>query len=226
MKGYADESTNCLNLKERGDAVKEQTVDARGMLCPKPLMLVKKMLDQADVGTGLIVLLDNEMAFANVTRFLKDNHAEPVCEQDGNQFAIRAEKREPSASQADPADYCAPVPGHSPGGPLVMVFTSNMMGRGSEELGQLLVQACINTLPEMDVRPETLIMYNSGIHLAIEGSKVLESLQKLADSGVRILVCGTCLDYFQVTDKIKVGIVSNMYEILDALCNAGRIIYP
>ena len=204
----------------------QRTVDARGMLCPKPLMLVKKTLDEVDVESRLVVLLDNEMAFANVMRFLNDHKTDPVSEQKGSEFTIQAEKKVLSTPGPDPADGCVPLPGSESGGPPVMVFTSNAMGQGSEELGRLLVQACINTLPEMDGGPETLVFYNSGIHLTTEDSAVLDSLRSLIDKGVRVLVCGTCVDYFQVKDKVRVGIISNMYEILDVLCAASRIIYP
>jgi selenium metabolism protein YedF len=107
-----------------------------------------------------------------------------------------------------------------------MVFTGRSMGRGSEELGRLLIQACINALPELDAGPEVLILYNSAIELAAEGSAVLGSLRTLADRGVRIYVCGTCVDYFGMKEKIRVGLISNMYEILELLSGASKIIYP
>jgi selenium metabolism protein YedF len=204
----------------------ERTVDARGMLCPKPLMLVKKALEEVDVGVQLVVLLDNDTACANVTRFLTDNSAKPVTHQDGTLFTIRAEKTESTGASPVTDVYCTPELGRHTDGPLAMVFAANAMGRGSDELGQLLIQACINTLPEMDSGPDVLIFYNSAAQLTIEDSPVLGSLQKLAETGVRILVCGTCADYFDLKDRIRVGQISNMYEILEVLCSASRVIYP
>jgi selenium metabolism protein YedF len=203
----------------------EQTIDARGMLCPRPLMMVKKTLEQVEVGTCLVVLLDNDMACSNVNRFLQDNGAAPVVTQEGEAITIRAQKTQTGLAAPDAAAYCAPTGlGHT--GPTVMVFTHNGMGQGSEELGWILVQACINALPEMTPRPQVLVFYNSAVQLTVEGSPVLDSLRQLQADGATLLVCGTCLDFFQLKDHLRVGTISNMYEILEHLARADKVIYP
>jgi intracellular sulfur oxidation DsrE/DsrF family protein len=64
------------------------------------------------------------------------------------------------------------------------------------------------------------------VHLALEGSDTLEDLKEIAAAGVEILVCGTCLNFFNVKDKLGVGIVSNMYDIAGAMSGAGRLVIP
>lgn len=204
----------------------ERTVDARGMLCPKPLMLVKQALDEVEPGSRLVILLDNDVACANVTRLLRDQGGEPETRQEGAVFRLEAVKAAEAPQTPEPEAYCEPAPGSVPAGPLVMVFREDTMGRGSDELGRLLIQACINTLPDMNPKPDVLVFYNSGVRLVLEGAPTLGSLEKLADQGVRVLVCGTCIQYFEVKEQVRVGIISNMYEILDVLCGASRIVYP
>ena len=98
------------------------------------------------------------------------------------------------------------------------------MGRGSGELGGILVRSLMHTLNEVEPRPDKLIFFNSGVKLTVEGSEVLEDLRTLEQGGAEILVCGTCLDYFKIKDKVAVGEVSNMYTIAETLLGAGRTV--
>jgi selenium metabolism protein YedF len=203
---------------------RECRIDARGMLCPKPLMLVKKALEEAEVGTRFMILLDNDMACANVARFLQDSGAAPVTTQEGREMTISAEKKQVVPSVLPAGTSCST--GGGVAGPLVMVFTQNGMGHGAEELGKILIQACINTLADVKPRPDVLVFYNGSVQLTVEGSPVLDTLKNLSAAGVKILVCGTCLNYFQLKKQLRVGVVSNMFEILDQMAGAGKVIYP
>ncbi|NTW33117.1 MAG: sulfurtransferase-like selenium metabolism protein YedF, partial [Bacteroidetes bacterium] len=111
-------------------------------------------------------------------------------------------------------------------GNYVVAVQRNRLGDGAEELGLILIKGFINTLPETTLKPKTIIFLNSGIFLALNDSPVIDSLRKLEHSGVEVLTCGTCLDYYQKKDKLGVGKVSNMYEILERLSNTGNVIYP
>jgi len=83
-----------------------------------------------------------------------------------------------------------------------------------------------HTLQELDTLPDKIIFYNSGVKLTVNGSDVLEDIRELAQAGVEMLVCGTCLNFFSLTDRLAVGTISNMYEIADVLTSAGRLIRP
>ncbi|HQP49647.1 MAG TPA: sulfurtransferase-like selenium metabolism protein YedF, partial [Spirochaetota bacterium] len=111
-------------------------------------------------------------------------------------------------------------------GPNVFVIAANTMGKGDDELGEVLMKAFIHTIFDLDYTPDTLIFYNTGVRLAAKGSDVLDDLQKLEEQGVEILVCGTCANFFNIKEDICVGIISNMYDIAGTMSRAGRIVMP
>ena len=100
------------------------------------------------------------------------------------------------------------------------------MGTGPDELGSILIKAFVNTIKETKPLPKKIIFYNSGILLTAEGSPLIASLNELEKSGVAILVCGTCVNYFNKQNLIRAGIISNMYTILEALTEADKVIKP
>lgn len=110
--------------------------------------------------------------------------------------------------------------------PAVVVIASDTMGRGDDELGHLLVRSYLHTLTEVSPRPDTLIFYSSGVRLAVEGSPALDDLRALADRGVRVLLCGTCLNHFGLKEKVAVGEISNMYAISETMLTAGKVVSP
>jgi len=108
-------------------------------------------------------------------------------------------------------------------GQLIFINSSHL-GRGSDELGSILMRSFLFSLTEMEVKPQRIIFMNSGVHLCCEGSPVLDSLLALEEKGVEILVCGTCLDYFQLKEKLCVGKVTNMYSSVEHLLAAEKVI--
>ena len=214
----------------------EKRIDARGLLCPKPLILVKKTLSEAEPEARLEVLLDNATARDNVLRFLQDFHTNPVCGEDQGMFTITAVKGAVAlASEPRPEEYCRSGP--APVRPLVIVFSRAEMGSagaaatatwgaGSQELGRILLQACVNTIKEVTPLPGSLLFYNAGVYLTCEGSPVIGSLKTLEEKGVKLLVCGTCLDYFELKSKCQVGTVSNMLDIMQSIASAGTVFAP
>ncbi len=112
----------------------------------------------------------------------------------------------------------------SAGGPLVVLVSSDSLGRGSDELGERLMSAFFHTLLEIPQRPDKVVFMNSGVRLTVEGSRALDDLRELAGQGTEILACGTCLSYFELTEMLAVGQISNMYEIATVLLEAGRVV--
>ena len=109
---------------------------------------------------------------------------------------------------------------------LVVFIASEGMGRGDEELGTTLMASFLDTLSQFKDELSHLIFVNAGAKLVAEGSAVLEPLRQLEQMGVQLLACGTCLNYYDIKDKLAVGSVSNMYAIIETLAQAGRIIRP
>ncbi len=111
-------------------------------------------------------------------------------------------------------------------GPLVLVVSSEVMGRGEHaELGGILIRSFFHALGEVKPTPVTILFFNSGVKLVVQDSPVLQDLQALANQGVEILACGTCLGYYDLTDQVAVGEVSNMYTIAETMLGAGKTVY-
>ena len=190
-------------------------VDAREFPCPQPVILTRNALRE---GGAVTTIVDNETARHNVTR---------MAEKAGH--TVRAEEKDDGTylhigGEIAPQEAEAPAPSSASSGPLVLTIPSNTMGRGDDELGGVLIRGFFHTLGEVEPLPETIIFFNSGVHLVAEGSPILEDLQHLCEAGVEILACGTCLGHYELKDKIAVGEVSNMYTIAEALLGAGKVI--
>lgn len=199
----------------------EHTVDARTLKCPQPLMMAKKALEGMSAGERLRVQIDNETARDNLMRFLRDNGMTPVLSSEGGVYTIAVEKVLDAAPLGDTEAYCAPD--RPQAGP-VIVLNHNGMGSGSEELGRVLLQACIFTLKDISPLPSVILCYNAGVLVAAEGAPTVPALADLVSRGVTLLLCGTCVDYYELKGKIAVGTISNMYEILQRVSTSERVI--
>ena len=200
-----------------------KTVDARGKLCPVPLIMTKKALAELAENESLQILLNNETSFQNVVRLLKEHKIEFATEKQDDIFTIFVRKAGIIPEETNVEDFCSID--STKLSDYVLTVKRNRMGDGAEELGEILIKACINTLPDIDLKPKKIIFLNSGIFLALKDSPVIESLRKIENMGVTILVCGTCLYYYNKKGELGVGIVSNMYDILDSMTKASKVIF-
>jgi selenium metabolism protein YedF len=193
------------------------TVDARGLTCPQPVIQTRKAMEQANL---VVTLVDNETARTNVSRMAERAGWQVDVTPDGDDFSI-------SLTRGDAVSQAEPVMVGRAGvvdGPLLLVVSADAMGRGDAELGNILVRAFFHTLGEVEPLPRTIIFFNSGVKLACEGSQVLDDLCALAEQGIEMLVCGTCLGYYELTEKLDVGQVSNMYDIAETMLGAGKVV--
>lgn len=195
-----------------------RTVDARGQACPQPVILTRKAL--AEGGFDLLeVIVDDASTRENVERFaVYANCAVEAVAEEGplSRILIRP------GGQATPAARPAPAP--SPEAQAATVFISSAgIGSGDEQLAALLMRGFLYTLTEAEATPARIILMNGGVRLAVEGSDALVNLRRLADRGVEILACGTCLEFLQLKDALAVGRVSNMYEIAGLLLQGNTL---
>ena len=205
-----------------------KTFDARGMACPLPVVNAKKESEEMTNGGTLIILVDNEIAVQNLTKFGNSKGFTVSSEKKADKdFAVTFQIPENGAAPATAAESAAPTcaPDSKKHG-LVAVLSANTMGNGEEQLGKLLMKSFIFALTKQDQLPETILCYNSGAYLTCEGSDSLEDLKSLEAEGVKILTCGTCLDFYNLKEKLAVGGVTNMYEIIEIMENAGTIVRP
>jgi selenium metabolism protein YedF len=201
-------------------------VDARELSCPEPVIRTMKALE---MNSNILVIVDNVMALENVKRLgSKVGCAIEVDNEEDGTYRIHLSKGEgikPIIGKDDDL-LCEnrPVPVRS--GPFVIVFPENRMGRGSDELGEVLIRAFIHTLPLQETKPDTIIFYNSGVKLTVRGAAVLDDLKTLAEAGVEMLVCGTCVNYYDIAKDVAVGTISNMYDIAGIMSRSGRLVMP
>lgn len=190
-------------------------IDCRGLACPQPVITTKKALEEMKEG-DLLVIVDNPTARDNVQRFAQSQGATVKVEMKGENFLLHIRKTETQGR------------GHRmmEAQKVVVYINSHVMGFGEEALGRILMKSFLKTLLDLQPIPSKLIFINSGVRLTTEGSEVLESLRILSDKGVEIMSCGTCLDFYGLKEKLKVGVISNMFDIAQSLLEADRLIRP
>jgi selenium metabolism protein YedF len=173
------------------------------------------------------VVVDDSIALENIRRMAKKlGCAFQVEEKERGVFHILLTMPDQGVGhQEEPSATCSSEPDQATR-PLVVVFSENGMGRGNQELGFVLVKAFIHTLSEQDEVPDKIIFYNTGVLLTVKGGDVVDDLKKLAGAGTDILICGTCANYFDISKDIDVGVISNMYDIANVMCQAGRLVMP
>ena len=209
--------------------MKKIKVDAMGDQCPIPVIKTKKALKEITETTLVEVHVDNEIAVQNLSKMAKQKNLEYKCEKLEEQhyiIKINAEAEGVSIQQKAPAENDKEICYPDRKSNTVVVLSSNQMGNGSEELGQILMKGFIFALTELDELPSTVLLYNTGVKLSTEGSNSIEDLKTLQAQGVEILSCGTCLNYYDLTEKLQVGDVTNMYFILEKMAQADKIIRP
>ena len=205
--------------------MKTVIVDAVGEPCPIPVVKATKALRELGEPGTLEVRVDNEIAVQNLTRMAAGNHLPVQAEKKGEHlFVVTMEVAEPvgDAPAEEPALTCVP----DARGDLVVAVDSETMGRGSDELGKLLMKSFLFAVSQLPRLPRTVLFYNGGAKLTVEGSESLEDLRNMEAQGVESLTCGTCLNFYGLAEKLAVGGVTNMYAIVEALANAGKVIKP
>ncbi|MFH2046008.1 MAG: sulfurtransferase-like selenium metabolism protein YedF [Pseudomonadota bacterium] len=194
----------------------KKEIDARGLSCPAPVLQTKAAVETEGV-KEIVVIVDNEAARQNVSRFLENQGFKTSVKQKDQDFIIAGACEEKLLPKKDKQS------GSSEKKIMVMVATDRM-GYGDDELGKKLIVNFIKTLKEMGKELWRLVFVNNGVKLTTEGSAALKALKELEESGITILVCGTCLDHFKLLEKKKVGETTNMLDIVTAMQVADKVI--
>ncbi len=202
----------------------EQTINCMGMACPLPVVNAKKAMEAFTEDGVLTIKVDNETAVQNLSR-LADHKGFKVSSSKlaEKEFLVRIDVK--AGAKAGPEETimsCTTVAGQG----TVVVLSADTMGTGDPVLGKKLMNAFIFALKNQDFLPDKVICYNTGAYLTTENSKAIEDLKDLAAAGVTVMTCGTCLDFYGLKEKLQVGIVSNMYDIVEAQISAAKVIRP
>lgn len=198
-------------------------VNAIGDNCPIPVVKAKKAIEALTESAIVEVSVDNEIAVQNVTKMVSQKNLESTCEKvSDNHFVIKVQCGEVTESKTTEEAVCTVEKEEK----MVVVLSSDKMGEGDEELGKVLIKGFIYAITQLDKYPKAVLLYNSGVKLSSEGSDSIEDLKVLEENGVEILSCGTCLNFYNLQDKLQVGKVTNMYSIVEELAGATNIIRP
>jgi len=191
------------------------TVNAVGKACPEPVIMTRAAVEKGAV--ELEVLVDNTVAVSNVTRFLEGQGFRVQHQENGSEFKLTA-RREGSAVSADPA------PRPQGKARLAVLVAGKTLGREDKELGEVLIKGFLGTLSKLETPPAVLALMNEGVKLALPDASTCDHLKDLERAGTKILVCGTCTTHFGITERVGVGTVSNMFEILEAVTGADKVL--
>ena len=201
------------------------TVECRGEQCPIPVVKTIKAIGEMKEADTVQTHVDNETAVQNLTKLAESKGFAVKSEKiEDKHFVVTMEVTAPGAAAAaeEPAVSCIP----DRRGSTVYAFGTNVMGSGHDELGATLMKADIYAASQLEELPKPMLFYNGGVKLTTEGSASLEDLKSLQAQGVEILSCGTCLNFYGLSEKLAVGEVTNMYAIVEKLNGASHIVKP
>ena len=190
-------------------------IDCTGKTCPLPVIEAKKVLEDKEVNE-ISVLVDNSISRENVMRFLESQGFSVTVMEEKGKHRIEGTRNKETTEQSSITNTKK----------LLVFVDGETVGRGSEELGAILMRSFLLTLKELNPLPWRIIFINSGVKLAVDGSPYIGALNDLVAIGAEILSCGTCLDYYRVKDRLMVGRISNMYEIESSFLEATNVIKP
>lgn len=201
-------------------------VNAIGDTCPIPVIKTKKAIEGLN-GAGVVeTSVDNEIAVQNLTKMANQKGYEVKSEKVAENHYVVTMTVGEAVQEAEPAaeeTLCIP---DTRAKKTVVVISSDRMGSGNDDLGKVLVKGFIYALTQLDTLPTTMLFYNGGATLTCEDAPTLEDIRSLEAQGVEVLTCGTCLNYYGLTEKLKVGEVTNMYVIAEKMSQADKIIKP
>lgn len=196
-------------------------IDARGKACPMPVILAKKELDTGE--QDLTVAVDNEIAVENLKRLASDKGIEVNINKINNDYEVVFAGGANKETMAEEVHY-TPSCGTAVCGYGVF-FGKDYVGEGDYTLGNNLAKMMLYTLSEGDDIPTCVIFMNSGIKLPTSDKMdIINSINVLIEKGTKVLVCGTCLNYYNLADNLKVGTASNMYEIIEEMKKCAKVI--
>ena len=203
------------------------TVNAIGDACPIPVVKTLSAIKELKSSDVIETLVDNEIAVRNLTRMADQKGYAVKAEKLGEkEFKVTITVGEAARNQTvETENVVCVLPGNAKKN-TVVVISSKAMGHGGDELGTALMKGFLYALGQQEQLPSTILFYNSGAFITCEGSVSLEDLKSMEAQGVEILTCGTCLNFYGLTEKLAVGQVTNMYTIVEKMTGADLIVKP
>ena len=213
----------------------ERIVNAIGDQCPVPVIKAMKALKEIREPGVLEIQVDNDVAVRNLTRLANSRKLAVSSEKKAEKLYLvrmRIEEQDLEALQAEPEkeaqnsgeEMVSCMPEYRSN--TVVAIGSDCMGNGDDQLGRTLMKGFLYAVSQLEQLPKTILLYNGGVKLAVEGAVSVEDLKSMEAQGVQVLACGTCLNYYGLTEQLAVGSITNMYAIVEELNAAGKVIRP
>ena len=194
-------------------------VDALGQACPIPVIMTKKEIDNGE--DQIITKVDNKIAVENLKKLAATTGFEVEVREEGGLYTVALSKEcKECKAMLEELEQQKPVPKSD----YVVFIGKEYIGDGDQELGKNLMRMFLYTLTESADLPTHILLMNGGVKLAALDEQAIDHLKTLIKKGVEIIVCGTCLNFYKIAEELKVGQISNMYEILDKMQKAGKVI--
>jgi len=195
------------------------------MICPKPVILTKQAIDSGE--KEIEVLVDNDVSFQNVKRFLKSRGYSVIedIKQDDGTYVIRGKYEGPSEDRTErrqTTSLTSTTSAQNDKKSIGILILSDTLGKPNDGLGEVLMKSFLGVLLEEDEPPVVLALMNEGVLLALPENSACDTLKDLEKKGTTILVCGTCTNHFGVTEKVTVGTISNMFQITEAIMEVDK----
>jgi len=199
-----------------------KSLDTKGLRCPQPLIMLKEALLDMKEGEKIQVEIDNDTSLRNLRSYLMDQGVEPEISTSGKVHTLLALKPQKDLSDSDPAIYCTTDLSTD----YVVCIKGELMGEGDPELGKVLMETFVENLKLQEQLPTHVVLYNGGVKLAMKQSPACQALTELEEMGIRIMLCGTCIDHYGIQMDIGVGMISNMVVITETLAATGHVLTP
>lgn len=202
-------------------------VNAIGDACPIPVVKTKNAIRELG-GSGVVeVSVDNEIAVQNLLKMAKQKEYEASFEKKSNmEYIVTVNVNGGEVSEAKPVTKTSVKSDEIKLKETIVVIDSDKMGDGDEEFSKTLLKGFIYALSSQDIPPAKILFYNTGVRITTEGSASIEDLKVLEKAGAKIYSCGACLNNYGLTEKLSVGEVTNMYDIVSYLMEADLVIRP
>lgn len=201
----------------RKGAFAVEKIDARGLACPRPVMLTKEAVEKD--ANEIQILVDNPIAASNVQRFLQKCGFSTSSVEKTGIFTVQGVKEASESDESPEKGYV-----RSDFEDVAVLICQEVLGGTDSQLGEVLIKGFLSTLADRGTPPRVVALMNEGVKLTLADHSASDSLKKLEQRGVSVLVCGTCTNHFGITEQVQVGTVSNMFEISEALLEAGRTV--
>ena len=195
-----------------------QIIDAKGKPCPTPVLMAKKAM--AEGAETFTILVDNQTAVENLKRLADNQGFTAAVREENGTYALDFAKGEGCTACEEAVSFPLPAPGAD----WAVFVGRDIIGDGDRELGTNLMRMFFYTLTQSEDKPGAVLFMNAGVKLPTLDEQVAEHLKALSDAGVELLVCGTCLNFYGLSDQLKVGTVSNMYDIVTRMQKAAKVI--